>query len=402
MLNWKYAKYLALFMLLVPCCVFASNLDQDIAAFNLITDYRLLFFGGVFVIFVQAGFAIVEGGYQFNLKSIFALLISYLSSILGAVLFGLLCVWGIHFGVIDHPNDKPYFYSGWHRNLLFFYILMATTITTVVGRIIPNKSSLIMSWGMGLTISAIIFPFFSSWVWGNILWGGGWLKNIGFIDFAGSTVVHSAAAWVLLAGYLTLKSAGKEEEKKKNLIFEDYRILSFAVAGFILWLAWSGLNVVYITAIPVDVSVVVSNAFISLFTAFIAALILVSAFDRRMISWNELIKSALGGLVAITASCGFVDYFTATLIGAVAGLLTVYVPRILIHRVTSRHVRDVIAVHGMCGVWGTLAVAMVESSMGLSIAEAFVVQSFGVLVNFVWSFGLGYLVFKQLSKMNFL
>lgn len=89
---------------------------------------------------------------------------------------------------------------------------MATTITTVVGRIIPNKSSLIMSWGVGLTISAIIFPFFSSWVWGNILWGGGWLKNIGFIDFAGSTVVHSAAAWVLLAGYLTLKSAGKEEE----------------------------------------------------------------------------------------------------------------------------------------------------------------------------------------------
>ena len=62
-----------------------------------------------------------------------------------------------------------------------------------------------MSWGVGLTISAIIFPFFSSWVWGNILWGGGWLKNIGFIDFAGSTVVHSAAAWVLLAGYLTLK-----------------------------------------------------------------------------------------------------------------------------------------------------------------------------------------------------
>ena len=94
MLNWKYAKYLALFMLLVPCCVFASNLDQDIAAFNLITVYRLLFFGGVFVIFVQAGFAIVEGGYQFNLKSIFALLISYLSSILGAVLFGLLCVGG--------------------------------------------------------------------------------------------------------------------------------------------------------------------------------------------------------------------------------------------------------------------------------------------------------------------
>ncbi len=278
---------------------------------------------------------------------------------------------------------------------------MATTITTVVGRIIPNKSSLIVSWVVGLTISAIIFPFFSSWVWGNILWGGGWLKNIGFIDFAGSTVVHSAAAWVLLAGYLTLKSAGKEEEKK-NLIFEDYRILSFAVAGFILWLAWSGLNVVYITAIPVDVSVVVSNAFIALFTAFIAPLILVSAFDRRMISWNELIKSALGGLVAITASCGFVDYFTATLIGAVGGLLTVYVPRILIHRVTSRHVRDVIAVHGMCGVWGTLAVAMVESSMGLSIAEAFVVQSFGVLVNFVWSFGLGYLVFKQLSKMNFL
>lgn len=402
MAKWKYLKYFALFMLLVPCCVFASDLERDLAAFNLITDYRLLFFGGVFVIFVQAGFAVVEGGYAFNIKSIFSLLISYLSAILGTILFALFCIKLTQWGLVDVPNYKPYSYHGWHWNLLFFYTLMATTITTVVGRIIPNKSSLIVSWVVGLTIAGIIFPFFSSWVWGNILWGGGWLRNIGFIDFAGSTVVHSTGAWVLFAGYLALKSQGKKEETKKNLIFEDYRILSLAVAGFILWLAWSGLNVVYITSIPVDVGAVVTSAFIALFSALITPLIVVSFLDRQMISWNELIKAALGGLVAITASCGFVDYFTATMIGAIAGLLTVYIPRMLINSVASRHVRDVLAVHGMCGVWGTLAVAFVESSMIPSGGGVFIIQSLGVIVNFVWSFALGYLVFKQLSRLNFL
>lgn len=396
MLKLKCLMGLILIILAFPCYGFSSSLENDLAAFNLIPDFKILFYGSAFVILMQAGFAVAEGGYEHNLRSIYRLMINYISAILGTILFEIifskLAVWEIR----DSPrvlNDI----QGWHWNLLFFYMLMATTITTVVGRIIPSTSSILVNWITGLMIAMVIFPFFSAWVWGSLFFGDGWLKALGFIDFAGSTVVHSTAAWIVLAAYLSLKAKYKQEIIKKDLIFEDYKILSLALAGFVLWLAWSGLNVIYISAIHVDISQVVMNAVLALLGSIVSPLLFPLFLNQKIMSWSELIKATLGGLVAITASCAFVSSSSAFIIGLVSGLLTLYTPRILVRWIDSRYVRDVLVVHGVCGIWGTLAVAFNHNSALELIGKASLMdQSVGIIVNFIWSFGIAYVVFKSI------
>lgn len=396
MLKLKCLMGLILIILAFPSYAFTSSLENDLAAFNLIPDFKILFYGSAFVILMQAGFAVAEGGYEHNLRAIYRLIINYISAIVGTILFEIIFSKLIVWGMIDNPRGLHNIH-GWHWNLLFFYTLMVTTITTVVGRIIPNTSSTWVNWITGLMIAGVIFPFFSGWVWGSLIFGDGWLKALGFIDFAGSTVVHSTAAWIVLAAYLSLKSKYKQEIIKKDLIFEDYKILSLALAGFVLWLAWSGLNMIYISAIHVDISRVVMNALLALLGSMVSPLLFSVFLNQRIISWSELIKATLGGLVAITASCAFVGSSSAFIIGLVSGLLTLYVSRILARWIDSRYVRDVLVVHGICGVWGTLAVAFNHNSaVGLVGKASLIVQSLGIFINFIWSFTIAYVVFKSI------
>jgi ammonium transporter, Amt family len=401
LVRFKYLLSLVFLIFVYPNFAFASPLESDIAAFNLITNYKLLFLGGVFVILMQAGFAVVEGGYENTQKSVYALIVNYISAILGTLFFSLICSKIFHTDVTSPANYLSAMLHGWHWNLLFFYMLMATTITTVVGRVIPNKASLWLNWIVGFMIAGVIFPFFSSWVWGNIVLGGGWLKALGFIDFAGSTVVHSTAAWIALAGYFTSKSHDKQEISKKDLIFEDYKILSLALAGFVLWLAWSGLNIVYISTYRIDIGLIVVNAFAALFGAMLASWVLSLLAKHKFISWAELIKAALGGLVAITASCGLVSLSSALIIGLVSGVLTNYLPHLLTRWIASKHIREVVVVHGICGVWGTLAVALSNNpNIHLTHKATLFDQFIGVGVNFIWSFGVAFLVFKLICTIN--
>lgn len=397
----KYLLCLIFLIFVCPNFAFAYALESDIAAFNFITNYKLLFLGGVFVILMQAGFAVVEGGYENTQKSVYALIVNYISAILGTLFFSLVCSKIFHAVVVDSVNYLNAMLRGWHWNLLFFYMLMATTITTVVGRVIPNKASLWVNWIVGFMIAGIIFPFFSSWVWGNIVFAGGWLKALGFIDFAGSTVVHSTAAWIVLAGYFTSQSKDKREISKKDLIFEDYKILSLALAGFILWLAWSGLNIVYISTYRIDIGLIVLNAFAALFGAMLASWALSLLMNNKIISWAELIKAALGGLVAITASCGLVGFSSALIVGLVSGILTNYLPHLLTRWVASKHIREVVVVHGICGIWGTLAVSLSNHpNIQLTHKASLLAQIMGIGVNFIWSFGVAFLVFKLICGIN--
>lgn len=373
---------------------------NDLAAFNLLPNIYLLILGGVFVLMMQAGFAIIEGGYEKNYKAYYGLLINYLSAILGSALFGLFnfLIFNI-FGSNERVSGVVSL-QGWHWNLVFFYTLMATTLTTVVGRIIPSTSSLFTFWAVGLVISTVIFPVFSGWAWGNLIFGGGWLKHFGFIDFAGSTVVHSTAAWIVLAGYLVLKADQKVQLKKRDIMFDDYKILSIALAGFILWLAWSGLNVGYITAIPVNVIDVVINTVMALLGAVLASLVLAKVFLKKS-SWESMIKSAIGGLVAITASCGFIDAYTAGFVGIIAGIITVYIPNLLSRWIAAKNIREVIAIHGFCGIWGTLAVSFCTYRiLELNNRATLFEQSVGIVVAFLWSFTVAFIAFKAIRWLK--
>ncbi|OTG83971.1 ammonium transporter [Acinetobacter sp. ANC 4648] len=395
-------SFICLFLAFLPTQIFAQVqlLDGDFKVLNALHDVKLLVLGGFFVLLMQAGFAVVEGGGEHNLKSIQFLCVNYVAAILGGILFS-----GLSFvmsGVATYDVTHPILtiVHGWHWNLMFFYTLMTTTITTVVGRIIPSTISIHIYALISFIIAAFIFPLFSSWAWGNLFYGTGWLKQLGFIDFAGSTVVHSIAAWIVLAGYYVLRKDQKHQIKKRAIIFGDYKILSLALAGFVLWLAWSGLNVVYISAIHVDIGEIVANAIAALVGSVLAALCLSLLFLKHM-SWEALIKAALGGLVAITASCGFVSLSAAAIIGMTAGALTLFIPSLLKHWIHAKNIREVVVVHGVCGVWGTLAVALTPHPAIEDMSQGTLfTQSIGILVAFIWSFGISYILFKGIVSFQ--
>ncbi|MDQ9012004.1 ammonium transporter [Acinetobacter gerneri] len=397
---FKYLIYLSVLVFSPQVFAVDEYTPNDLAAFNLLPNIYLLILGGVFVLMMQAGFAIIEGGYEKNSRSFYGLLINYLSAILGSAFFGVFCF----FISTKLGADNQYFVSkplqGWHWNLVFFYTLMATTLTTVVGRIIPSSSSLFTFWAVGVVISGLIFPVISSWAWGNLFFDGGWLKHYGFIDFAGSTVVHSTSAWIVLAGYFVLKPEQKEQLVKRDIMFDDYKILSIALAGFILWLAWSGLNVGYITAIPVKVIDVVINTVVALLGAVLSSLVLAKVFLKKS-SWESMIKSAIGGLVAITASCGFIDAYAAGFVGIIAGIITVYVPSLLSRWIDAKNIREVITIHGFCGIWGTLAVSFsTDRIIELTNRATILEQSVGIVVAFLWSFTVAFIAFKAICWLK--
>jgi Amt family ammonium transporter len=174
-----------------------------------------------------------------------------------------------------------------------------------------------------------------------------------------------------------------------------------ALAGFILWLAWSGLNIVYISTYRIDIGLIVVNAFAALFGAMLASWALSLLMNNKIISWAELIKAALGGLVAITASCGLVGFSSALIIGLVSGALTNYLPHLLTRWIASKHIREVVVVHGICGIWGTLAVSLSNNpNIQLTHRASVLDQIMGIGVNFIWSFGVAFVVFKLICSIN--
>jgi Amt family ammonium transporter len=373
---------------------------DDFKQFDIIPDFELLILGGVFVILLQAGFAVAEGGYEKSLKSFYGLCINYLAAILGTFFFGL--VYSVSFDPqgAEHALKVLSNIHGWHWNVIFFYTLMATTITTIVGRIFPADYSVPAYAFISFLVAGVIFPFFSCWVWGSILYDSGWLKQLGFIDYAGSTVVHSSAAWVVLAGYLVLRSTSQIQMEKRDVIFDDYKILSFALAGFILWLAWSGLNIIYISDIPVSIVTIVLSAVAALIGSVVTVVVF-SLFFNKKIAWEAMLKATLGALVAVTASCGFVSISTAAVIGGGAGLITLYSPNLLKKWLDSKHIREVIAVHGLCGIWGTLAVSLSGQVLGnMTHSVGLKTQLTGILVCFIWSFGTAFVAFWSMKMLG--
>ncbi len=397
---FQYFAVVMLATLLSSTAGYANWSVDDIQAVNVAPDYMLLLLGGLFVMLMQVGFAIIEGGYDPQAKTFSMCCINFLAALAGNVLYVLMSYALMLFGWGDQVHIGVPLQS-WHWNLLFFYVLMATTITMVVSRIIPKTISLAQYWWIALFISFLIFSIMSRWVWGGFIMSQGFLRRLGFFDFAGASVVHSAAAWIVLAGYCAMGKEQQEQLRRKDILFSDYKLLAMALAGFILWLAWSGLNVSYIMAMRVDIQDVVLNTISTLIAAVIAVSV-ISLLRKHGPSLELIIKAALGGLVAITASGGLVTVSGAVWIGAIAGLLVYVLPALFKRWIGAKNIVDVLVIHGVCGVWGTIALALYyHSALASHMPKiSLYAQMLGVLVTFVWSFGLALLLFKFIANYS--
>jgi Amt family ammonium transporter len=245
---------------------------------------------------------------------------------------------------------------------------------------------------------------FVQWAWGSALGdnAGALLANMGFVDFAGSTVVHATGAWVALAACLVLgPRLGRFDALGKPVRMAGHSPVLATTGGLLLFFGWIGFNGGSTVASVPDIAPIILRTVLAGATGAMAGYLLGRAQDRYTLP-EKALSGMLGGLVAITAGCAVVDVSGALLIGAAGGLAAVAGNTLLERYLRIDDAVGAIGVHGLAGVAGTLLLALlapVENLPLLDRLEQFKVQAIGSGVNFVWAFGLGLAFFLLLDRL---
>ena len=357
--------------------------------------------GGILVFFMQAGFALIESGSVRSKNTVNVLMKNYMDTCIGGIIFWLFG-FGLMFGLnqtgwIGLSHFMPDQLDDWHWNLLFFQMMFAATATTIASGAMAERIHFVAYVVSAIFVSGVIYPIFGSWAWGGLFGGDGWLKTLGFIDFAGSTVVHSIGGWVALAGIIVLgPRLGRFGRKGQSHFLAGHNLPLVALGGFILWFAWFGFNAASTVAASVSIGRIALNTHLAACAAASTYMIL-ALLQSKAVLMRHTINASLAGLVAITAGCATMSPVFAVITGAIAGLLMTFVP-LLIEKMRLDDVVDAVAVHGVCGAWGTIAAGIffLEKPFNLDVIS---VQTLGVGAAFVWGFGAAFIMFKVLDKV---
>ena len=400
----KIIKYLVLLLCVCSLPAFASEAatnTANIQEIRLSLDSVWVVMGGILVFFMQAGFALVESGSVRSKNTVNVLMKNYMDACLGGLVFWLVG-FGLMFGVntsgwIGTTHFAPNVMEDWHWNLLFFQMMFAATATTIASGAMAERIHFIAYVVSAAVVSGLIYPIFGSWAWGSIFDGSGWLKALGFIDFAGSTVVHSIGGWVALAGIIVLgPRLGRFGRNGQSHHLAGHNLPLVALGGFILWLAWFGFNAASTVNASVSIGRIALNTHLAACTGAVAYM-LYAMIRGKSILMKTTINASLGGLVGITAGCATMSPIFAVLTGAIAGLLVSTLPT-LMEKLKLDDVVDAVTVHGFCGAWGTVAAGLFFET-DLFNLHIILIQVLGVLVAFAWGFGIALIVFKVLEKI---
>ena len=400
----KIIKYLVWLLSVFSLPVFASESatnTSNLQEIRLSLDSVWVVMGGILVFFMQAGFAMVESGSVRSKNTVNVLMKNYMDACLGGLVFWLLG-FGLMFGTnasgwIGTSHFAPNVMDDWHWNLLFFQMMFAATATTIASGAMAERIHFVAYVVSAAVVSGLIYPVFGSWAWGSIFQGSGWLKALGFIDFAGSTVVHSIGGWVALAGIIVLgPRLGRFGRHGQIHHLAGHNLPLVALGGFILWLAWFGFNAASTVNASVSIGRIALNTHLAACAGAVAYM-LYALIGGKAILMKTTINASLGGLVGITAGCATMSPVFAVVTGAVAGLLVSTLPT-LMEKLKLDDVVDAVTVHGFCGAWGTVAAGLFfEADMFNS--HIILIQALGVMVAFAWGFGIALVVFKLLDKL---
>ncbi|GAW91962.1 ammonium transporter [Calderihabitans maritimus] len=356
------------------------------------------------VFFMQAGFAMVEAGFtraknagniimknlmDFSAGSLVYWLIGY-GIMFGADKFGLIGTDGFAL-VVDQGDGMPVW------AFIIFQTVFAATAATIVSGAMAERTKFTAYLIYSVVISAIIYPVVGHWIW-----GGGWLANLGFKDFAGSTVVHSVGGWAALIGAALLgPRIGKYGKDGSVNAIPGHSITLGALGVFILWFGWFGFNPGS-TVAGTDLSIALIALNTNLAAAAGATLAMITSWIRYGKPDVSLtLNGALGGLVGITAGCAFVNPLGAVIIGVLSGILIVIAVEIIDKVLKVDDPVGAVAVHAICGAFGTLMVGLLDVEEGLlysGSAKLLGVQALGVVAVFIWTVVTSYILFKVIKS----
>ena len=318
--------------------------------------------GAALVFWMQAGFAMVEAGFARAKNAGNILMKNLMDFCIGCVVFILigfsLLLGEDLMGFIGKPGFDiftAYESFDW-SNFIFNLVFCATTATIVSGAMAERTKFLSYCVYSGV-ISALIYPIEAHWIW-----GGGWLAQMGFHDFAGSCAIHMVGGIAAIVGAKMVgPRIGKFEKDEKGKIvkvnaFPGHNIVVGALGVFILWLGWYGFNGAACTSVDQLASVFVTTTIAPSIATVVCMIFTWIKYGKPDVSM--CLNASLAGLVAITAPCDVTDAFGAIVIGFVAGLLVCFGVWFLDNVVHIDDPVGAVAVHMMNGIWGTIAVGL--------------------------------------------
>ena len=328
--------------------------------------------GAALVFWMQAGFAMVETGFTRAKNAGNILMKNLMDFCIGTIVFILI---GFGFllgedllGLIGKPGfDIFTAYENFDWSNFVFNLVFCATAATIVSGAMAERTRFLSYCIYSAVISALIYPIEAHWVW-----GGGWLAQIGFHDFAGSACIHMVGGLCAFIGAWMLgPRIGKFVKNKEGKVvkvnaFPGHNLPIGALGVFILWLGWYGFNGAAATSVPELGSVFLTTTVAPSVATVVCMIVTYGKPDVSM-----CLNASLAGLVAITAGCDVTDALGAIVIGGVAGVLVVFGVWLLDHKL---HVDDpvgAVAVHLMNGVWGTLAVGLFATPTAPAFARGF-------------------------------
>ena len=283
------------------------------------------------------------------------------------------------------------------HTLWMFQVVFAATAATIVADAMAERTRFAAYLIYSLGITAVIYPVFGHWAWGNLLLDQpSWLADMGFIDFAGSTVVHSVGGWAALAGAIVVgPRIGKFASDGSPRAIPGHNMAMGALGVFILFLGWFGSNAGSTTTADGTIARIAVNTFLAACAGSIFAMLTSwKWFGKPDVAMT--LNGVLAGLVGITAPCASATPLGAIIIGGIAGILVVASVRFF-DMVKVDDPVAAISVHGVCGVWGTIGAALLHENLFLGLEYdpfgTLMVQIIGVVVAFVWTFGTAFALF---------
>ena len=367
-------------------------------------DYVWTLIAAFLVFFMQAGFAMLETGLT-RAKNAINIMMKNLMDFA----FGSLAFWAVGFGLMFGANatgwfgTEGFFFSDfsvsgdpWLYAFWMFQVVFAATAATIVSGAMAERTKFVGYLIYSVFISAFIYPIFGSWAWGSLFHGNGWLENLGFIDFAGSTVVHSVGGWAALAGAIVLgPRIGKYGKDGKPKAIPGHNLILAALGTFILWFGWFGFNPGSTTAASTDIALIAVTTNLSAAAGAVSAMFTAWVVIGKP-EGSMSLNGAIAGLVAITAPCANVSPTSAVIIGLLAGILVVLSTLFVERTLKVDDPVGAVSVHGVCGAFGTLMAAVFNID-GFSFSQLGV-QALGVAAAFLWVFPLAFIMFKIIDK----
>ena len=332
--------------------------------------------GAALVFWMQAGFAMVEAGFTRAKNTGNIIMKNLMDFCIGTIVFiligfGLLMGEDL-FGFIGKPGfDLFTAYAEFDFSSFVFNLVFCATTATIVSGAMAERTKFLSYCIYSAVISALIYPIEAHWIW-----GGGWLSQIGFHDFAGSCAIHMVGGISALIGAKILgPRIGKFQRDKSGKVvkvnaFPGHSLALGALGVFILWLGWYGFNGAAATSMEQLGSIFLTTTIAPAVATVVCMIFTWIKYGKPDVSM--CLNASLAGLVAITAPCDVTDAFGAIIIGAVAGLLVVFGVWLLDHVLHIDDPVGAVAVHCMNGIWGTLAVGLfaTDTAPGYSIANA--------------------------------